>query len=80
MTDDVMTTLRRRNTPLHLSFCQVSGLARNPGGPDRLAGENIVEIYDTFERYERYIIGALAVVAAIVITHRVRRGRAERTA
>jgi len=45
-----------------------------------LAGENIVEIYDTFERYKWYVIGALAVVIAIVITRRVRRGRAERTA
>jgi membrane protein DedA with SNARE-associated domain len=45
-----------------------------------LAGENIVEIYDSFERYKWYVIGALAVVVAIVITRRVRRGRAERTA
>jgi membrane protein DedA with SNARE-associated domain len=45
-----------------------------------LAGENIVEIYDTFEQYKWYVIGALAVVIAIVITRRVRRGRAERTA
>lgn len=49
-----------------------------------LAGENIVEIYDTFERYKWYVIGALAVVIAIVITRRVRhsrRGRrTERTA
>jgi membrane protein DedA with SNARE-associated domain len=45
-----------------------------------LAGENIVEIYDTFEGYKWYVIGALAVVIAIVITRRVRRGRAERTA
>jgi membrane protein DedA with SNARE-associated domain len=45
-----------------------------------LAGEHIVEIYDTFERYKWYVVGAVAVVVAIVITHRVRRGRAERTA
>jgi membrane protein DedA with SNARE-associated domain len=45
-----------------------------------LAGENIVEIYDTFERYKWYIIGALVAVVAIVITHRVRRRRAARTA
>ncbi|MCW2629668.1 DedA family protein [Mycobacterium sp.] len=45
-----------------------------------LAGENIVDIYDTFERYKWYVIGALAVVVAIVIAHRVRRRRAERTA
>jgi membrane protein DedA with SNARE-associated domain len=45
-----------------------------------LAGENIVDIYDTFERYKWYVIGALAIVVAIVITHRVRRRRAARTA
>lgn len=45
-----------------------------------LAGEHIVEIYDTFERYKWYVVGALAVIVAIVIAHRVRRGRAERTA
>ena len=45
-----------------------------------LAGENIVEIYDTFERYKWYAVGAVVVVVVIVITHRVRRGRAERTA
>jgi membrane protein DedA with SNARE-associated domain len=45
-----------------------------------LAGVNIVDIYDTFERYKWYVIGALAVVVAIVIAHRVRRRRAERTA
>jgi membrane protein DedA with SNARE-associated domain len=46
-----------------------------------LAGENIVEIFDAFERYKWYVIGALAVVVAIVITRRrVRRRRAEGTA
>jgi membrane protein DedA with SNARE-associated domain len=45
-----------------------------------LAGQNIVEIYDTFERYKWYVVGAVVVVVVIVITHRVRRGRAERTA
>jgi membrane protein DedA with SNARE-associated domain len=45
-----------------------------------LAGQNIVEIYDTFERYKWYVVAAVAVVVVIVITHRVRRGRAERTA
>jgi membrane protein DedA with SNARE-associated domain len=44
------------------------------------AGENIVEIYDTFERYKWYVIGALVVVVAIVITRRVRRRRAARAA
>jgi membrane protein DedA with SNARE-associated domain len=44
------------------------------------AGENIVEIYDTFERYKWYVIGALVVVVAIVITRRVRRRRAGRAA
>jgi membrane protein DedA with SNARE-associated domain len=45
-----------------------------------LAGEHIVEIYDTFERYKWYLIGALIVVVAIVIGHRVRRRRARRAA
>ncbi len=45
-----------------------------------LAGDNIVEIYAGFERYKWYAIGALAVVVAIVITHRVRRRRAHRPA
>ena len=40
-----------------------------------LAGENIVEIYDKFEQYKWYVIGALAVVVAIVITRRVRHAR-----
>lgn len=42
-----------------------------------LAGERIVEIYDTFERYKWYVIGALVAVVAIVIAHRVRRRRTE---
>ena len=37
-----------------------------------LAGEHIVEIYDTFERYKWYVIAAVVVVVAIVITHSVR--------
>ena len=45
-----------------------------------LAGDHIVEIYAEFERYKWYAIGALAVVVAIVITHRVRRRRAHRPA
>ena len=45
-----------------------------------LAGENTVEIYAAFERYKWYAIGVLAVVVAIVIAHRVRRRRVERTA
>jgi len=45
-----------------------------------LAGEHIVEIYDTFERYKWYVVAAVVVVVAIVITHRVRRGRAEHAA
>ena len=45
-----------------------------------LAGEHTAEIYDTFERYKWYVIGALVVVVAIVIAHRVRRSRAERPA
>lgn len=45
-----------------------------------LAGQHIVEIYDTFERYKWYVVAAVVVVGAIVITHRVRRRRAERAA
>jgi membrane protein DedA with SNARE-associated domain len=45
-----------------------------------LAGEKIVEIYDTFERYKWYVIGAIAVVVAIVITRRVRHSRRGRRA
>jgi membrane protein DedA with SNARE-associated domain len=45
-----------------------------------LAGEHIVEIYDGFERYKWYVIGALVVVVAIVVAHRVRRRRTTRTA
>jgi membrane protein DedA with SNARE-associated domain len=41
-----------------------------------LAGENIVEIYATFEHYKWYVIAAIAVAAAAAITRRVRRGRA----
>ncbi|HKV22770.1 MAG TPA: DedA family protein [Mycobacterium sp.] len=40
-----------------------------------LAGENIVEIYAAFERYKWYVIAAIVVVAAVLITRRVRRGR-----
>jgi membrane protein DedA with SNARE-associated domain len=40
------------------------------------AGEHIAEIYDTFERYKWYVIGALVLIVAIVIAQRVRRGRA----
>jgi membrane protein DedA with SNARE-associated domain len=45
-----------------------------------LAGEHIVVIYDEFERYKWFVIGAVVIVVAIVITHRVRRRRAARTA
>ena len=40
-----------------------------------LAGEHIVEIYDTFERYKWYVIAVVVVVVAIVITYRVRHAR-----
>lgn len=40
-----------------------------------LAGDYITDIYDTFERYKWYAVGALAVVVAIVITSRVRHTR-----
>ena len=49
-------------------------------GVGYLAGEHIVEIYDSFERYKWYVIGAVVVIVAIVITRRVRRGRTERMA
>jgi len=45
-----------------------------------LAGEHIDEIYDQFERYKWFVIVALVIVVAIVIAHRVRRGRAAQTA
>jgi membrane protein DedA with SNARE-associated domain len=45
-----------------------------------LAGDNIAEIYGAFERYKWYAIGALVVVIAIVIAHRVRRRRAGQAA
>ena len=45
-----------------------------------LAGEHIVEIYGTFERYKWYVVAAVAVIGAIVITHRVRRRRVQRAA
>ena len=37
-----------------------------------LGGVHIVDIYSAFERYKWYAIGALAVVAATVITHQLR--------
>jgi membrane protein DedA with SNARE-associated domain len=49
-------------------------------GVGYLAGENIVEIYAAFDRYKWYVIGALAVVVAILITRRVRRRRARANA
>jgi membrane protein DedA with SNARE-associated domain len=45
-----------------------------------LAGEHIVDIYDTFERYKWYVVAAAVVVVAIVITHRVRHHRGQRAA
>jgi membrane protein DedA with SNARE-associated domain len=45
-------------------------------GVGYLAGENIVEIYAAFDHYRWYVIAALAVVVAILITRRVRRRRA----
>ena len=59
------------------------GPASSAGSPERsrrsfsgragigyLAGENIVEIYAAFERYKWYVIAAIVVVAAILITRR----------
>jgi hypothetical protein len=40
----------------------------------------MVTIYAAFEQYKWYGIGALVIAIAIVITIRVRRGRAERGA
>jgi membrane protein DedA with SNARE-associated domain len=45
-----------------------------------VAGEHIVGIYDTFERYKWYAVAAVVVVVAIVITRRVRRRRRQRAA
>jgi membrane protein DedA with SNARE-associated domain len=42
-----------------------------------LAGKNIVEIYAAFERYKWLVIGAIVVVAAILIARRVMRRRAD---
>ena len=44
-------------------------------GLDYLADENIVEIYAAFERYKWYVIAAIALIATILITRRVRRTR-----
>jgi membrane protein DedA with SNARE-associated domain len=40
------------------------------------AGQNITTIYSAIERYKWYAIGALVVVAALLITRRIRRSRA----
>jgi membrane protein DedA with SNARE-associated domain len=45
-----------------------------------LAGEHMVVIYAAFEQYKWYVIGAIVIAVAIVISNRVRRGRAERGA
>jgi membrane protein DedA with SNARE-associated domain len=45
-------------------------------GVGYLAGENIIEIYAAFEHYKWYVIAAIVVLAAVLITRRVRRGRA----
>jgi membrane protein DedA with SNARE-associated domain len=39
------------------------------------AGEHIGKIYDTFERYKWYVIGALVLVVALVIARRMRHAR-----
>ena len=41
-------------------------------GVGYLAGENIVDIYAAFERYKWYVIAAIVVIGAIMITRRVR--------
>ena len=40
-----------------------------------LAGENIVQIYAAFERYKWYVIAAIVLIAAILVTRRVGRTR-----
>jgi membrane protein DedA with SNARE-associated domain len=40
------------------------------------AGEKISEIYDGFERYKWFVIGAAAVIVVAYVAHRVRRRRA----
>jgi membrane protein DedA with SNARE-associated domain len=40
-----------------------------------LAGEHIVEIYDSFEKYKWYLIGGAAVVAGALVARRVRARR-----
>jgi membrane protein DedA with SNARE-associated domain len=44
------------------------------------AGEHVAEIYEAFERYKWYAIGAAVVVVAIVIWLRVRRSRSAASA
>jgi membrane protein DedA with SNARE-associated domain len=44
------------------------------------AGKNIDEIYAAVEHYKWYVIGALAIVAAVVVAVRVRRRRTAETA
>ncbi len=39
------------------------------------AGENITEIYQAFDKYEWYVIGAAVIIVALLITRRVRAGR-----
>jgi membrane protein DedA with SNARE-associated domain len=45
-----------------------------------LTGTHMVTIYAAFEQYKWYVIGAIVIAIAIVITIRVRHGRAERRA
>ena len=40
------------------------------------AGQNISEIYDAFDRYKWFVIGAAAVIVVAFVVHRVRRRRA----
>jgi membrane protein DedA with SNARE-associated domain len=40
-----------------------------------LAGENITEVYAAFDRYKWYVIGAAAIVIAVLIARRVRNRR-----
>jgi len=45
-----------------------------------LTGTHMVTIYAAFEHYKWYVIGALVIAIAIVITIRVRRARTQRRA
>ena len=57
----------------HLGGCQLVERVCTWAGLGYLAGENIVEIYAAFERYKWYVIAAIVLIAAILVTRRVGR-------